>query len=100
MIVATFFILAGTKDLSLPGAAAVLILLGLSYLILPAALIRFYRDRSVRRTLELRDTGTYRIETLPMPILVLGALYMFYAVSLHLLLFFKGMFPVFGVRCS
>jgi len=96
LIVVVFFILAGSKDLSLPVAVIALVLLGLSYLVFPGLLIRFYQGRNVRRTLEIKDAKHYWIEDLPAPILVLSSLYLFYILMLHILILFNGMFPVFG----
>ena len=97
LIIVVFFILAGSKDLSLPVALIALVFLGLSYLVFPGLLIRFYQGRNVRRTLETKDAKTYWIEELPIPILVLSSLYLFYVIMLHILILFNGMFPVFGV---
>jgi MFS family permease len=97
LIVVVFFILAGSKDLSLLAALIALVFLGLSYLVFPGLLIRFYQSRNVRRTLETKDAKTYWIEDLPTPILVLSSLYLFYIIVLHILILFNGMFPVFGV---
>jgi len=73
-----------------------LVFLGLSYLVFPWLLIRFYQGRNVRRTLETRDTQPCWVEDLPTPILVLSSLYVFYLIMLHILILFNGMFPVFG----
>jgi hypothetical protein len=97
LIVVVFFILAASKDLSVPAALIALVFLGLSYLVFPALLIRFYQGRNVKRTFETRDDKSCWIEALPMPILVLSSLYSFYTVVLHLLILFNGMFPVFGI---
>jgi MFS family permease len=97
LIVVVFFILAGSKDLSLPAALIALVFLGLSYLVFPGLLIRFYQGRNVRRTFETKDAKTCWIEDLPIPILVLSSLYVFYIIMLHILILFNGMFPVFGV---
>jgi len=97
LIVVVFFILAGSKDLPVLAAVIALVFLGLSYLVFPAFLIRFYQGRNVKRTFETHDGKSYWIEALPMPILVLSSLYLFYTVVLHILILFNGMFPVFGV---
>jgi hypothetical protein len=97
LIVVVFFILAASKDLSVPAALIALVFLGLSYLVFPALLIRFYQGRNVKRTFETKDGKSYWIEALPMPILVLSSLYLFYTVVLHLLILFNGIFPVFGI---
>jgi hypothetical protein len=69
----------------------------MSYFIFPGLLIRFYRSRSVRRTFKEKDATSYYIEQVPLPILVLSFLYLFYVIVLHILILFNGMFPVFGV---
>jgi len=97
LIVVVFFILAGSKDLSLPAALIALVFLALSYLVFPGLLIRFYRGRNVRRTFETKDTKSCWVENLPMPILVLSSLYLFYIVMLHILILFNGIFPALGV---
>jgi hypothetical protein len=89
------FVLFSAKDLSPAAAVAVALVLGLSYPVVPALLIRFYRSRDVQATFA-RDPGTYRIEQMPMPTLVLVALFAFYAAVLNLLVLFNGIFPVFG----
>ncbi len=90
------FILAASKDLSLFTALAALGFLGLSYLVFPWLLIRFYQSKSVRQSFEARDARPFWVEALPMPPLVLSTMYLFYIVVLHLLILFNGMFPVMG----
>jgi MFS family permease len=97
LIVVVFFILAGSKNLSLPVALIALVFLGLSYFVFPGLLIRFYQGKNVRRTLETKNAKNYWIEDLPTPILVLSSLYLFYIIMLHILILFNGMFPVLGV---
>jgi hypothetical protein len=97
LIVAFLFVLLSAKDLSLPAALIAIIMLGVSYPALPGLLIRFYRSKNVRLTFENKDLKTYWIERLPIPILVLSALFSFYVIVLHVLIFFNGVFPLFGV---
>jgi hypothetical protein len=97
LILVFFFILAGSKELSLVAALITVVFLGLSYLVFPGLLIRFYRSRNVKLTFEIKDAKSYWIEDLPIPILVLCSLYLLYIVVLHMLILFNGMFPVFGV---
>jgi hypothetical protein len=94
------FILFSAKELSLVSGAIVLALLGLSYPIIPGLLIWFYRSRPVRLTFETSDPRSYWIEELPMPVLVLGALFVFYAGILHVPILFNGLFPLLGVWLS
>ena len=97
LIVVFFFMLVTAKELSLAGVLIVAILLGLSYLLIPGLLIRFYRSRNVRLTFETKDPKSYWTEKLPLPVLVLCSLFLFYAIALHIPIFFNGIFPLFGV---
>jgi hypothetical protein len=94
------FFLFSAKDISLAPALVILILLGLSYLILPGLLIRFYQSRHVRLTFESRDPGSYWIERVPVPILTLCVLFLLYVFMLHVPILLNGMFPFFGVMLS
>lgn len=100
LIVVLFFTLVTAKDLPVGAVVVVIIALLLSYLLIPWLLIRFYRSRDIRRTFEAMDPRTYWVEELPIPILVLSALYLFYAVVLHIPIFFNGLFPLFGTFLS
>jgi hypothetical protein len=91
-----FLILVTAKELSVAAVVIAILSLGLVYPVLPVLLIRFYRSRDVQQTLQAHDPSTYRTERLPLPILVLSFLYLFYAVVLHVPIFFRGIFPVFG----
>jgi hypothetical protein len=91
-----FFVLVTAKELTFVVALLALAFLGLSYFVLPAVLIRFYRGHNVRRTFESRDPDPHWIENYPTPILVLCCLYTLYAVLLHVPIFFRGLFPFFG----
>ena len=97
LMVAFVFVLLSAKDLSLPTAWVVIVALGASYLALPGLLIRFYRSKNVRLTFENRDPQTGWIERLPIPVLTSSLLFSFYLVVLHVLIFFNGVFPLFGV---
>jgi hypothetical protein len=97
LIVVFSFMLFSVKELSLVGALIVLISLGLSYTVIPGLLIWFYRSRDVRLTFESRDSKSYWIEALPLPVLVMGSLFVLCAIALHILIFFNGVFPVFGI---
>jgi hypothetical protein len=96
LTVVIFFVLSASKDISLGAAIAAIAALALSYLVLPAVLIRFYRSQDVKLTFETRDPGPSWIEQVPLPILVLGLLDLFYVVVLHIPILFNGLFPLFG----
>ena len=100
LAVVFFFVLITAKELSLVAVLIVAVLLCLSYFLVPGLLIRFYRGRNVRLTFENRDTRSYWTERVPIPILVLCALYLFYAITLHVPIFFNGIFPLFGTFLS
>jgi hypothetical protein len=95
-----FLMLVTAKELSLVAVLVAAILLGLSYLVIPGLLVRFYRSRDVRLTFESGDPQSYWIETHPMPVLVLSTLHLFYILVLHIPLLFNGIFPLFGVLVS
>ena len=97
LIIVFFFILVASKDLSPVAVLITVILLALSYLAVPGLLIRFYGSQDVQLTFETKDPKCYGIERLPIPVLVLCSLYLFYAIVLHMPIFFRGIFPFFGV---
>lgn len=91
-----FLILLTAKELSVVVVVVAVLVLGLSYPLLPLVLMRFYRSHDVQRTFETGDPGSYWTEKVALPILVLSFLYLFYAVVLHVPIFFRGIFPLFG----
>jgi hypothetical protein len=99
-LIVVFLFLLSVKDLPSTAAWLVLVTLGVSYLVGPGLLIRFYSSHDVRRTFEGKDAQSYRIESLPMPVLVLVVLFIFYASVMNVPLFFQGLFPLFGVWLS
>jgi hypothetical protein len=96
LTVVGFFVLSASKDISPIAAIVAILVLASSYLIVPGVLIRFYQSRDVGLTFEAKDPNSYWIEKMPMPILVLGSLYLFYIVVLHIPILFNGIFPLFG----
>jgi MFS family permease len=90
------FILFASKEISLVAALLAVLLVGASYPALPMLLRRFYQGRNVRLTFEARDPNPHWIERFPIPVLVLGFLFAFYAIVLHVPIFFNGLFPLFG----
>ena len=89
-------ILFSTKELSPVFGLVVLALLILSYLLLPWLFLRFYKGSNVRSIFEAWDPSIYWIENLPTPVLVLGILFVIYAIVLHVPIFFNGLYPIFG----
>jgi hypothetical protein len=100
LIFVFLFILFSAKELSLLAAVFALVIVAFSYPALPLLLIRFYQSRNVRLTFDRRDPRTYWTDRRPLSILVLSALFALYLVALHLLIFFNGLFPVFGIWLS
>jgi MFS family permease len=96
IIVLALAVFLGSKDPSIPGVVAAVVALGLSYLAVPALCIPFYRGDSVRSTFERRDPRSYRLEERPQPVLVLSLLYVLGAAIVLILIFFRGVYPLFG----
>lgn len=97
LIVVFLFTLFSSKELSIIAGLAALVIAGLAYFVAPWLLMRFYRSRDVCLTFETRDPKATWIDDLPQPVLVLGALLLFYIVVLHIPIFFSGIFPFFGL---
>ena len=100
LVIVFVFMLFSVKELTPAVAALVLFMLALSYPLAPALLLRFYRGDHVRRTFAAGETDGSWLERLPMPVLVLGLLFSFYALVLHIPLLFNGLFPLFGAWLS
>jgi hypothetical protein len=99
-LIVVFLFMLSVKEMSSAAGLLVLIALGLAYLTVPALLIRFYMSHDVKQTFEASDARSYWIEYLPMPVLVLAVLQIFYVVFMHVPLFLNGIFPLFGVWLS
>jgi hypothetical protein len=99
-LLVVFLLMLSFKELSNAGAMLVVIALAAAYLIMPGLCIRFYRSQGVKRAFEARDTAPHAIERLPLPVLVLGVLFLFYLLVLHVPLFFNGIVPLFGTWLS
>ena len=89
-------VLLASKETTAAGAILAILVVGAAYLVFPWLLIRFYRSRDVRLTLEARDHNPYWLEERPIPILVLCLLYLFFLVALHVPILFNGLYPLFG----
>lgn len=90
-------VLLMSKDLTMPVAVMAAVVVAAFYFAVPGLLIRFYTSRDVQMTFEQRDPRENVLRSLPIPILVLSVLYLLSAILLHVLLFFRGMFPLLGV---
>jgi hypothetical protein len=89
-------VLVSSKDAAPVVIFVALVFLVLSYALFPWLLIRFYLGQNVRLTFETRDPRPCWAEQRPMASLVLGALFLFFAVALHIPIFFNGVYPLFG----
>ncbi|MBN2392888.1 MAG: hypothetical protein JXR84_19305 [Anaerolineae bacterium] len=96
-LIVVFLFMLSVKALSSTVGLLVVVALGLAYLTVPVLLIRFYKSHDVRQTFEARDARSYWIERLPIPVLVLAVLFIFYVIFMHVPLFFNGFFPLFGI---
>jgi hypothetical protein len=97
LMVAFMFVLVASKDVSLPTVVIALTGLALSYAVAPVLLIRFYRSRDVRLTFETRDPRSPWIEDVPLPVLVVCAVFGLTIAVLHVLIFFNGVFPLLHI---
>jgi len=97
LMVAFLFVLLTSKEPSLPTVLMAIVGLGLSYALVPALLIRFYRSKDVRLTFEARDARPYWTERVPMPVLVVCSVFALTMVVFHILILFNGVFPFFHV---
>jgi hypothetical protein len=93
-------VLLASKDLSIAAAVAATVVLCLSYLVVPWLFIRFYGGEDVRQTFQGRDPRSYWIEKCPQPTLVLSLLYVLGAAILLVLIFFRALYPFFGMWLS
>ncbi|MDH4209634.1 MAG: hypothetical protein OEV76_12215, partial [Anaerolineae bacterium] len=94
-MVAFMFVLLASKDVTLPTVLIALVTLALSYAVVPVLLIRFYKSRDVRLTFESRHPRSPRLEDVPLPVLVVCAVFGLTIAVLHVLILFNGVFPLF-----
>jgi hypothetical protein len=94
-IVAFMFVLMASKEVALPMVLIALIGLALSYAVVPALLVRFYRSRDVQLTFETRDPRPNWLEDVPLPVLVVCGVFGLTIAVLHVLILFNGVFPLF-----
>jgi hypothetical protein len=96
LITAFFFVLLSSKELALPLVILVGLLLVFSYLALPGFAVRFYQHPATRRHFEQGESRRSWIESLPVPLLGLSLVFVFFILVLHVQIFFNGIFPLFG----
>lgn len=94
---AAMFMLLASKSLSVAAAVAAAVLLALSYAALPFLLLRFYGGKNVTGTLGAADKrSACWVERIPLRVLVLCILFLFYTVVSAALLPFNGLYALFG----
>jgi hypothetical protein len=97
LLIVFMAVLVASKEPSPTTMFATLPVLALLYPVLPAALTWFYRSKDVRLTFENGDSESYWTERLPVPLLVLCMLYVFFILVLHTAILLRGAFPLLGV---
>jgi hypothetical protein len=60
-------------------------------------LIRFYNSQKSAEIFSTKETEHYWTDNISPQLIALSFLYFFYIVILHILILFKGIYPVFGV---
>ena len=100
LLVVFMAILVTSKDPSPRAILSTVPLLVLAYPVLPSALAWFYRSRDVRLTFEHDDPSPHWTDQMPVPILTLCMLYIFWIIALHIAIVLSGTFPIFGILLS
>jgi hypothetical protein len=90
VIILFLLVLFASKELPPFAAWAAILLLALSYPVVPFLLIRFYQSGDVKATFHCRDSGEHWLEARPLPVLVIGFLLGLTAIVLHIPLFFRA----------
>ena len=91
-----FFIIVTSKEPSLVFIVLSAIFCLLSYTLIPALLIKFYKSKSVEMTLKKNEKKYNFIDKYPISLIMTLILYVFYIYAFHVLLLFQGIFPFFG----
>ena len=86
-----------TKSLSLLSGILFSALLISFYFIIPIILVRFYESDQLNQVLNVNKNPTNWINRYPERILVLALLFIFYLLCSHIPIFFRGIFPFFGI---
>ena len=84
------------KNLSIISGIIFIAVLFSLYFIVPFFLLRFYNSDQLNGLLKLRGETDNWFERYPERILILVFLFIFYAFCLHILILFRGIFPLFG----
>ena len=83
------------EDTNAPAVGAIAFIIVLFGIIAPYVLIRFYKARSIRDLFRKEEAGQ-ALSKIPSTILLVTMLNILFIILLHISIFFKGIFPVFG----
>ncbi len=89
-----------SPELVVPMLVAILLILALVYLMIPAIGIVFYSNRKVRTAFELADSKPSWPERCPLPVLVLSMMLVMAILSMAMLCFMNFSIPFFGIILS
>ena len=96
LICAFFFVLISSKQPSIPLVILAAILLGSLYLLLPTQVRRFYNHPETLSLFNVNKPDRSWIESIPIPLLTVSLISIFFILILHTQIYFNGLFPLFG----
>lgn len=96
-IIAFLFVLMASKELTLLVVIIISLLILSSYILLPWIADRFYTSQKLMQVFKSEEIGGTWIEKMPVPILALSYIIVFFILVLHTQIFFNGFFPLFGI---
>jgi len=97
LIIIVGIFIAMTKSLSIYLGILFFVVLVSLYFIFPFILLRFYNSNQLDQILNLDKKTNHWINRYPERILILVLLFVFYGICLHIPIFFRGIFPLFGI---
>jgi hypothetical protein len=96
LILLILFILAASKNPTIIVFYIIVVFLVLSYILIPFIVIRHYRRTNTIRILSTHSKINW-IDNLPISLFISILIYFIFAAISFLLMFFNGIFPLFGV---
>lgn len=97
IIIAVILFISMTKALPFFYGILLFVLIASTYFILPFFMLRFYNSPLLDTVLESDDPAAKWLMRHPERIIFLVFLYICYACVLHIPIFFRGIFPLFGI---
>ena len=88
--------LISSKEPSIPLVILVAVLLGALYLLLPVLVRRFYNHPETIALFKSTESDRTGIESIPIPLLTVSLISIFFILILHTQIYFNGLFPLFG----